>query len=272
MSDRLPCGRFYGRLVQQQDADGLVFSEGRYPADSSTPKHHHESAYFCLILSGGGAQTFGSRTRDFKPLTTIFYPPGELQSERFGKTDVHTFSFELSAYWLDRFRRHSAVLDRSSSVDGGLLASLALRLRREVRMFDEVSPLAIEGLTLEIIAEVARQAPPAKRYMPPWIERVREYVDAHFADRFTLARLASLSGVHPVHLAAVFRRAYGRSVGEYVRALRVNAASQALSTPDTPIVEIAFATGFSSQAHFSRVFKRATGLTPTEYRVRHHTG
>jgi len=73
--------------------------------------------------------------------------------------------------------------------------------------------------------------------------------------------------IHPVHLAREFRKFYGCTLGEIIfRGLRIQFACRKLSTSDMPLVEIAWAAGFSHQAHFSRLFKHHIGMTPTEFR------
>ena len=81
--------------------------------------------------------------------------------------------------------------------------------------------------------------------------------------------LAAEAGVHPVYLAAAFRRAFGVSVGGYVRARRMEAAGLALCEPGRSIADIAISLGFTSQSHFTRVFREHSGQTPLAYRRRH---
>lgn len=73
--------------------------------------------------------------------------------------------------------------------------------------------------------------------------------------------------MHPVYLASEFRRRFVLTVGEYVRRLRIDYACGEISARENvSLAEIALATGFSSQSHFSKTFKRVTGMTPLEYR------
>ena len=131
---------------------------------------------------------------------------------------------------------------------------------------DALSPLAVEGLTLEILAAAARLDRDAGRALPPWLRQARELLDDRFAEPLSLGEVAAAVGVHPVHLAACFRRHFRASVGEYLRQRRVEAAARLLTATDTPLAEVALAVGFADQSHFTRTFRRHTGRTPSRYR------
>jgi AraC family transcriptional regulator len=96
--------------------------------------------------------------------------------------------------------------------------------------------------------------------------RVEELLREGFRERLTLDRLAAEAGVHPAHVARVFRRVRGRSIADYRRELRVQAACSSLADPETTLADVAAATGFADQSHFTRVFKKVTGMTPAAFR------
>jgi AraC family transcriptional regulator len=99
-----------------------------------------------------------------------------------------------------------------------------------------------------------------------WLKRVVELLTST-SDRFKIRELAHEAGVHPVHLARMFRRYYGCTVGEYVRSVRVQQSQQDLLDSNEPIAEIAVKNGFADQSHFTRSFKSVTGVTPARYRL-----
>jgi AraC family transcriptional regulator len=130
-----------------------------------------------------------------------------------------------------------------------------------------VSAIAIEGLFLEILAEAARHNLNASSgKVPKWLDQARQFLQANFSDSFTIDSVASLVGAHPAHLARSFRRHYGCTIGEYTRQLRIEFACRKLSSTDAALAEIASASGFYDQGHFSRTFKRLTGITPARFR------
>ena len=98
---------------------------------------------------------------------------------------------------------------------------------------------------------------------------MRERLDAEHRTALSLGDLAREAGVHPVHLARAFRRWFGTTPGEYLRARRIGWAASRLATdPSVPITEVALAAGFYDHSHFHRTFAARIGLSPRAYRAR----
>ncbi|HJQ26844.1 MAG TPA: AraC family transcriptional regulator [Blastocatellia bacterium] len=271
MEIKLSLGKLHPTLVKEFRTRGLRLSESVYPAHLQTPRHSHEQAYFCLILSGTSVQSCGSKRRERKPGTTLFYLPDELHWERFGETEGRIFSVEVGPEWLEKLRECSLVQRHALAFEGGRLSWLAGALYREMVNPDGVAPLAIEGLTLEILAEAARRrANTARPKVPRWLAEAKDLLHAEFAEDLSLDCIARRVGIHPVHLATTFRKCYGSTVGAYVRRLRIEFALQEVASTDRPLAQVAVAAGFSNQAHFTKVFKQHTGMTPARYRAAAH--
>jgi AraC family transcriptional regulator len=264
---RSPQPPVLGKVTRRELAD-FSLVESVYPASSVMVRHMHELAHISIVLRGAYAERYGRRERLGEPSVLVIHPPDEDHSVRFKDAGAHVFSIHLKPLWLERVRDYSTVLDSPSDFSGGYPASLALRLYREFREMDGVAPLMIESLALEIVAAASRRAVTPARHAPPrWLEQAREFLHASFASHLTLAVIARTGGVHPVYLAAAFRKHYHCTVGEYVRRLRIEAACREVSRTDAPLSEIAPAVGFYDQSHFTNVFKRHTGMTPAQYRA-----
>jgi AraC family transcriptional regulator len=142
-------------------------------------------------------------------------------------------------------------------------------MHREFRRRDDLTPLALEGMLLELVAELARGAAPRGRTEAPrWLRAATDFLHAHCAETITAEAVAAAAGVHPSHLMRAFRRHHGCTVGEYVRRLRVECALRLLHASDAPLAQIALDAGFCDQAHFSRAFKAHFGVSPGEFRRR----
>jgi AraC family transcriptional regulator len=267
MKTKLLSGTSYGETLKSREVAGLVLMETLYSPGLKIPRHSHEHSCFCFVLQGTFTEIYGAKTRACKPLTLTFHPSDEMHSEDFDNAGGRLFSIVVGSPWLERVREHSTALNSSADFHGDFTAWLATRLYYEFQEMDEVSPLAIEGFALEMLAEASRRhAMISERKPLRWLEQARELLHARFSECLTLAEIAESVGVHPVHLARTFHQRYRCTVGEYIRRLRIEFTCRELSTSGTPLVEIALLAGFSSQSHFSSTFKRLTGMTPAEYR------
>src|SRR5262249_39538092 len=152
-------------------------------------------------------------TRFCGPQTLAFHPPGESHVQQFHQAPVRSFNLELTAHGRQRLAEVEARLQSPAEYQGGLLLSLVLRLHREFHLMDEASPLALEGLALEILAEASRQAGAANK-PPPWLRRVRELLRDRFAERLSLDGLAAAAGIHPAYLSSAFRKHEGCTVSD----------------------------------------------------------
>jgi AraC family transcriptional regulator len=100
------------------------------------------------------------------------------------------------------------------------------------------------------------------------LRRVLDYISTNVDDDITLADLARVGGQSPFHFARKFTRAMGVSPKRYVSRVRLDKAMAELAAGRLPLAQIALNAGFSSQASFTRAFRRATSTTPREYRRR----
>jgi AraC-like DNA-binding protein/quercetin dioxygenase-like cupin family protein len=272
MNSQLPPGEFYGQLLKNQSVAGFSFSLMSYAPSSRLPRHSHESSYFCLVLSGSFRQSFGSRVRGCEPAMLIYHPAGEVHSQHFGQMGAQLFCVEVTPVRLRELNDEICSLAHPADFNSGLVNVLARKLYFEFSDPDALSQLAIEGLTLELVAASARRSERNHRVpgQPPrWLRQADELVRACTLERFELGDIASAIGVHPVTLAREFRRFYGCSVGEAMRRARIELACCELVKPGAKLCDVALSAGFYDQSHFSRKFKQATGITPAQYRAKH---
>jgi AraC family transcriptional regulator len=264
------CSR--ANLLLLREVAGLSLTEATHPPDLQVPPHSHEEAHFCLLLQGLYEENCGKDIIIRKPSTLALMAGGAIHSNRIHSTGIRFFSIEMTRPWLKRANGHLAFIRGLTQFDNGPLTWLAIRLYREFRSEDDVAPLVIEGLALELMAGVARQSSHSENGNAKWLSKARDFVRDRFQESISLAAVAEFADVHPVSLARAFRRTYHCTVGDYVRKLRIEFACQKLTASDESLVEIAFSAGFSEQSHLCRTFKRLTGLTPSEYRSNSRRG
>lgn len=264
---KMPSGQFCGIKLRSDLISEFTLIESMYLPKQKQPKHSHECPTFCLVLEGGFTEAYGRTSLACSPSTLLFYPAGEVHTEFFHAPKTRCFVIEINPLWLERLPRLPVGANQPASFPGGPVSDLALRTYKEFCATDEFSNLCVEGLLLEMMAELSRSSrrfrdnKPIKR-----IELVRELLHTRFLEPLSLAMLAEQSGLHPVYLAQAFRKTFGTTVGEYVRRLRIEFACRELRDPNNSISEIAEAAGFFDQSHFTRTFKQFMGVTPAEFR------
>jgi AraC family transcriptional regulator len=267
MVRKLPPGSFLGRTISRRTVGLITVLEAAYSPGLRLPPHEHAAAFFDLVVAGACAEALGGQTRTRGRWTLAFHPAGEVHSSRWHGPEPRCFHVEIAPPLLDRLRLHSSGLDHPVQLPDGVPRWLATRLYHESRQGDELSPLVIEGLTLELLAECARRASRTPDSQPPrWLLAVRDLLQAKYCEHLTLDGVAASAGVHPAHLSRVFRRFHGCTVGEHVRRLRIEFARRRLLTSDAPLADIALEAGFADQSHFSNTFKRHTGVSPAAFR------
>jgi len=246
------------RRTEHRDVPGFAVRRLDFPPDLTLPIHDHRDATIAVVLRGGfeGRWAWGRGT--CAPGALIVEPAGAQHSNAFGPDGAVVVAVQPT-------QALAASLDDPSRAPSPAALALAWRAASELHVVDDLTPIALEGLSLELLAIARRTAAPSPR-IAPWLERATELVEEQYARPLALRVVAEEVGVHPVHLARSFRAHHGRSVGTYLREVRVGRAAARLATGNESIVEIALAVGFADQSHLHRWFVRLIGETPARYR------
>src|SRR5260370_30062975 len=103
--------------------------------------------------------------------------------------------------------------------------------------------------------------------LPKWrLKRALDYIEANVTRPIYLAEISNAAGLTRMHFAAQFRAATGCSPSNYILRRKVAHSQQLLLDPHLSIADVAATMGFSTQAHYSVVFKRIVGKTPARWR------
>jgi AraC family transcriptional regulator len=267
MVEKLPPGSFFGRSSGEHRVSGITILESLYHDEFAVPPHEHSSAFFDFVVGGGCTEVIRGESRTRNPWTLAFHPAGEVHASCWHGVGSRCFHIEIPDVLLDRLREGSPEVLDPAVFHGGAPVWLARRLHDEFQRMDQFSAMAIEGLTLELLVECARHEPHrVDRTPPPWLDAVLEILHQNAEAPLSLGSIALQVGVHPAHLARVFREFHGSSLGAFARALRIDLATRLLTGSEHSLAQIALIAGFADQSHFSRVFKRQTGLSPGVFR------
>jgi AraC-like DNA-binding protein len=98
------------------------------------------------------------------------------------------------------------------------------------------------------------------------IKRLNDYIDTHLDTRIRTEDLAAVLQLSPGHFSHAFKQAMGIPPLAHVARRRIQAAREMMLSTDEPLIRIAHLHGFCDQSHFTRIFRRETGIAPQAWR------
>lgn len=135
----------------------------------------------------------------------------------------------------------------------------------------ELLTKAIAGQILYLIFNVLQKTQYAKTHLPPAYSKLlqaKQYINKHYHEELTIEKIAEFCDLSASYLSTLFKRFLGISPIDYQISLRLRAAKLLLAK-DTPVTTVAHNTGFNSIHHFSRIFKKKTGISPSGFAGMH---
>jgi AraC family transcriptional regulator len=225
----------------------------RYRPGETHAAHAHSTASVAVILAGHVAERAGGSSVEHGLGGLAIKPAGVEHDNRFGAGGAVMLAIKGDLTPNDwRWRR------------GNGFARLGIDAARQLAGGDPFG-LAHEAAHQLLAAANDLALPEPAAVATPWLARIRDRVAAS-PGRPPLAALARSAGVHPVYLTRAFRRAYGCSIGEFVRGLRIERAAHRLAHSTDSVCAVAMRLGFADQSHFCRTFRIELGVAPSIYR------
>ena len=267
-----PYVRFFKKMAREQVYHDLVCAydfrlfylfKGGITFELEKVRHRLEGGDVILIPPGTAYKLVYDTPREigyylinFDFLFDSLYRPARTPAPREEFEEDRIFSKECippydEVFVLRGCRAIERVLDEmeeSGITDGGGQAVLGSALMKSVLMKIVLKSKADEGEAAGLI------------------RAVKEYIEKNSTRRLTNREVAGHFGYHPYYLSHVFAEAEGKTLHQYINEMRVKAAKERLCLTEQPIAVIAEELGFADCPYFSYFFKKATGMTPKEYR------
>jgi AraC family transcriptional regulator len=255
---------------------GVLVEAGRNDAwevDDLTVAHHYLALNVDaapLTFEVRGAHGFRRVTLD--PGSAWVCPAGEPFTHRVGTPNAYAL-LAIDPARLDRLAHPDGgrvTLRRTYDVRVPQLDHLVRALVVEADRRGPGGPLFVDALTTAIGLQLARVAragepPPAPArggLTAAARRRVLALMAASVETGVSVETLAQEAGLSPAHFARAFTRSVGRPPHQHLLALRLERARALLGAADARLSDVALRTGFADQAHFTRQFRRAFGVTP----------
>lgn len=107
--------------------------------------------------------------------------------------------------------------------------------------------------------------------LSPLIEHVQVYINEHLDGNLSLKYVADQIGVSESHLSRLFKQEISMTYSTYVHTIKIKKAQHLLLLTDKSIIDIGLSLGFTTQSHFTKVFKSITNTTPLQYKKQHQS-
>lgn len=261
-ADAAPAARHVQHALRRA---GLHAFEAVYDPHSRLPEHGHAAPFFTYVLRGSYCERAGRHERVCERGAVIFHDH-ESHTNEVGPDGTASLNVELDPELWRQLTGQVGVAGVAGRVLGGDIEWPALRVWRAFREPDTSQALGVEE-AVALLCGAAQHGASRGSFEPHRrLDRSIEFLGAQLMDPHRLADVARVAGVHPMHLARLFRRRVGCSMGEFVRRRRIAWACGELVRGDETITAIAQRAGFADHAHFTRTFVRITGSTPSWYR------
>jgi AraC family transcriptional regulator len=237
-----------------------------FHARSRIDPHYHDRPNLGVMLAGSFDLSFGARSFDCEPGTLFLEPAGETHCNCMGCRGASVLALQPDPAHADLEDLVGRVFRRPASSRHPHAHHIGRRISRESECPDAFSTLMVQSLAFELLAVAGRALGKAKWNRSVPLDRIEAQLRASRPGRLTITDLAREAGVHPSHLARVFRQKYGCSLGRFLLDRRLEWAATRLARSEDPISRIALEAGFADQSHFTRRFLAYAGLTPRRFR------
>ncbi|PWU66831.1 MULTISPECIES: AraC family transcriptional regulator [Gracilibacillus] len=130
--------------------------------------------------------------------------------------------------------------------------------------------MMIDNLLLQLLLIIARQRREQNHEEngrnENYVKKVITYIHENYDHDITVEQLANVAHIHPSYLHRIFKQSTGMTLHEYISRVRIEKAKMLLEKTDIAVTEISSYVGINTSQYFSSVFRRSTGLSPSNYR------
>lgn len=248
---------------------GFTLTEATYAPGMIVARHEHAWPSWTYVASGSFEETFSTHSEQCGPGVLLSKAGSAAHTNRYGPSGATCLLVEITSGRDLVASGGMRLFDKVMRYDSGGIPGLARRVARAIADPWSAPAIQLECVLLEIAWGMTGAHPKRRvhRQQPAWLCVVRDRLAEEFRNPPSITALSESVAVHKVHLCQAFRLAYGCSPGEFVRQQRLECARRMLTSTRDALSMVAALAGYSDQAHFTRQFRAAVGMTPARFRA-----
>ena len=227
-----------------------------------------------FVLDGRGELVIGDRRYAVEAGQLFIVPAGEVSLYRADERDPWTYCWIcFLGMQSDRYVETLLQCDPCRYVQNCAQAPFYERQIEEILSLDDrrfSTSLRANGIMFGILGNLTEElgAVDFMNMDSSIAQKARQYMESNYYDAIQIGEVAKAVGVHPNYLSKVFREQYHESPKQFLSELKVQKSKDLLAHTDLSISIIANSVGYADQMAYSKFFRRMTGESPTEYRMR----
>ncbi len=233
------------------------------------PRHVHEEYCLGALHDGRRELCISGEIQSIGKGDIYIINPGEAHSSESSDTSESYSVLAIRSGALKKNRDDQEALPRFQNV----IRDQERLYREFLSVFDllqsgtssEEKESALYAFLAKLLTDYAQRGyTPGKPDNPPLVTHLKAYIEKHFRELLSLERLSDDTGYSPFYLHNVFTRSMGISPRDFQMQKRID-HSKTLLRQGISLIDAGLEAGFSDQSHFTRCFKKITGITPGRY-------
>lgn len=225
-------------------------------------RHMHETWEIISNIEGQGVFEFDGEMIPFDEKTIVCIPP-RVPHAKFSDEGFRDIWVQLAHFPSLDTTKPTFLTDDSDCNISSLINILYSVRYGKIPNYTEISDTLVDSIQQLILSRLEHKK------IDPRVEQIMNRIIHHFQDPdFSLEECLAFRGYCPDHMRRVFREQIGKTPQEYLNDLRIKTAKKLLSSrhiSNYSVTEICTMVGFGDISYFSRVFKKTTGFSPSEY-------
>jgi AraC family transcriptional regulator len=218
-----------------------------------------------LILKGGSKEKRKKREIECVPGMLLLYPKQETHKNLNYKNNSKNLHIEFDDSWFKKFDIDTSSFEGQCLINNPLLKCGLMNTIAELHTLDNQTGIALEATLLAAISVLT--VAEDNNDKPEWVKKLYELLHDEAKTDWSLSELSYKINVHPVTISKYFPKYFKINIGDYIRMIKIEKSMPLLSKMSIPIEEVALKSGFVDNAHYTRVFKKHTGINPSYYRA-----
>jgi AraC-like DNA-binding protein len=187
---------------------------------------------------------------------------------RAADTDHHELASQSNGLWAISAGLSYNIKNDQELLAQGMILYDALYSWAKYLQKEKHTQQPFENLLLDVFNKFLKTNPGSKKKIPAWARELKEIIQDHIDTNLSLKEISKGLDINPSYLSREFSKYFeDLSFGEYIRQQRIHKAIELMQPPHNySLTEIAYLTGFSDQSHFTRIFRKHTGKSPSSFK------